>query len=506
MNFKLVDQSRRNTRYIVRVYLITIVVMLAGIVISLSRNWIDKIKTTEVTLLHNASMVSGMLDASLQDALKLLEITQRDLQEAIFEQDSDASAIKIHRLLRNSILQFGQYKRDDVFGRLFYIDKGGKIVAQSADSSLPDINVSDRRYFREIQNNPELKFAIGNLVTARVTGVEVFHMAVPLHDRQGNFNGVLAQQIKVDDLSSLINLTYSDKSGMFQSLLPDGQVVFIYPRSDTGSSEPDLQSNQAYIQRINSLNQQRGYLESGSGFGTNISAFMKSPDFGLITMASVPLAGVVSGYFSDQMYLLIYGAVAVVVVSVLFWLFYQKSIDFHLMQERSIRDALTGLYNRRGLDEELPDLMRQSQRNNEPISVLFIDIDYFKHLNDQFGHESGDQVLIRLSRLLENQLNRPLDFLCRWGGEEFVIVLPGTNEVGAIHVGKRILREVSIMPTGLASSPEQKITVSIGLSSMVVDQFNAMDDLVDQADKAMFQAKNCGSNCLIVFGSATQNA
>jgi diguanylate cyclase (GGDEF)-like protein len=480
--------------------------MVAGMVISLSRNWIDRAKSTEETLLHNASMVSGMLDASLQDALKLLEITRRDLQEASFEHSRDASKTMIHRLLRNSVVQFGQYKRDEIFGRLFYMDKVGKIVAQSADSPLPDINVSDRRYFREIQNNPGLKFAIGNLVTARVTGVEVFHMAVPLYDRQGNFNGVLSQQIKVADLSNLINLTYSDKSGIFMSLLPDGQVVYVYPGRHVDSFEPDLQSGQIFLERINGLNQQRASLRTGSGFGSTVSAYMKSPGFGLTTVASVPLASVISGFLSDQIFLLIYGVVAVAFVSVLFWLFYQRSMAFHLMQEHAIHDALTGLYNRRGLDEQLPDLMRQSQRNKEPISVLFIDIDFFKHLNDQFGHESGDQVLIRLSRLLENQLNRPLDFLCRWGGEEFVIVLPGTNKAGAIHVGKRILREVSIMPTGLASSPEKKVTVSIGLSSMVVDQFNAMDDLVDQADKAMFQAKDSGRNCLIVFGGASQNA
>jgi diguanylate cyclase (GGDEF)-like protein len=509
MALKLIDHSRRNTRFIVWIYTITIVVMLAGMLISLARNWIDRVKTTEETLLHNASMVSGMLDASLKDALKLLEITRRDLQEATFEHSRDARnarEIMIHRLLRNSVSQFSQYKRDDVFGRLFYMNKTGKIVAQSADSPLPDINVSDRRYFKEIQNNPALKFAIGNLVTARVTGVAVFHMAVPLRDHQGKFIGVLAQQINVDDLSNLINLTYSDKSGMFMSLLPDGQVVFVYPGSHDASSEPDLPSGQILLEQINGLNLQRACLRTGNGFGSTVSAYMKSPSFGLTTVVSVPMASIISSYLSDQAYLLIYSAVAVVVVSVLFWLFYNKSIAFHLMQERSIHDALTGLYNRRGLDEALPDLMRQSQRNKEPVSVLFIDIDYFKHLNDQFGHESGDQVLICLSRLLENQLNRPLDFLCRWGGEEFVMVLPSTTEAGAIHVGQRILDAVRNMPTGLGAPLEQNITVSIGLASMVVDQFNAKDDIIDQADKAMFQAKNSGRNCLIVFSCENQNA
>lgn len=503
MALKLVDHSRRNTRFIVWVYTITIVVMLAGMLISLTRSWIDRVKTTEETLLHNASMVSGMLDASLKDALKLLEITRRDLQDTNFEQ---ASELKIHPLLRNSAAQFGQYKRDDVFGRLFYMDKVGKIVAQSANSPLPDINVSDRRYFREIQSNPGLEFAVGNLVRARVTGVEVFHMAIPLRDHQGKFNGVLAQQIKVDDLSNLINLTYSDKSGTFLSILPDGQLAFVYPGGRVDISENDIQPYQTLLKQIDDLNQQRASLRSGTGFRSRVVAFMKSPATGLTTVASMPLAGVITGYLLDQMYLLIYGVVAVIIVSVLFFLFYKKSIAFHSMQECSVHDALTGLFNRRGIDEELPELIRQSQRNKEPISVLFIDIDFFKQLNDQFGHESGDQVLIRLSRLLENQLNRPLDFLCRWGGEEFVMVLPSTTEAGAIHVGQRILDAVRNMPTGLGAPLEKNITVSIGLASMVVDQFNAKDDIIDQADKAMFQAKNSGRNCLIVFSCENQNA
>jgi two-component system chemotaxis family response regulator WspR len=204
-------------------------------------------------------------------------------------------------------------------------------------------------------------------------------------------------------------------------------------------------------------------------------------------------------FIADQMYLLLYIVVAGGLVTVFFYLFYKKSVAYQQMQNRSVHDNLTGLYNRRGLDEVLPELIRQSQRQQEPISVLFIDIDHFKWFNDHCGHEAGDQVLSNLARLLQRHLKRPLDFACRWGGEEFVIVLPNTDEAGAVHLAETILVAVRRMSTAKESLAKSQITVSIGISSMIVTPENIQDDLIDQADKAMFSAKNNGRDQLVVY-------
>ena len=492
----LKDHVLKIRRNVIWLYLLTLCVMLIGSGIALSRNWIDQLRSAETSLLHHASMVSAIVDASLVDALKLLEFTQRDLQAFNIEQMPPE---KIHEVLHASMDKFGFNHQDEVFGRLFFMDRAGNIVAQNAEGVLPLLNISDRRYFRELQKEPVPRFSIGDMVTARVTGTSVFHMAVPILNRQGQFVGLLAQQIKIQDLSRIIELSHSQNSDHFYSFLSDGRIAFMYPsqlhpeRSNFNEMSEDL-----YSQTIKNVSP-RGNFTLGRSINSSIVGYMTSPDFGLITVATLPTVYLLHQFIADQMYLLLYIVVAGGLVTVFFYLFYKKSVAYQQMQNRSVHDNLTGLYNRRGLDEVLPELIRQSQRQQEPISVLFIDIDHFKWFNDHCGHEAGDQVLSNLARLLQRHLKRPLDFACRWGGEEFVIVLPNTDEAGAVHLAETILAAVRRMSTAKESLAKSQITVSIGISSMIVTPENIQDDLIDQADKAMFSAKNNGRDQLVVY-------
>jgi diguanylate cyclase (GGDEF)-like protein len=182
------------------------------------------------------------------------------------------------------------------------------------------------------------------------------------------------------------------------------------------------------------------------------------------------------------------------------WLFYRYAIKNTLAMELSHLDSLTHLKNRRALDSELPTLWKESIRSQKPISALFIDIDHFKIFNDSYGHERGDKALQAVANTIKSSINRPLDLCCRWGGEEFVAVLPNTDEYGAILLANTILAAVRALRFNFIPDINLQISVSIGVATMLVTESNKTDDLIDMADKAMYMAKQKGRDGYVVYG------
>jgi diguanylate cyclase (GGDEF)-like protein len=151
-------------------------------------------------------------------------------------------------------------------------------------------------------------------------------------------------------------------------------------------------------------------------------------------------------------------------------------------------DALTGLANRRTLDEAFQREIARAERLGECLSVIIGDLDHFKSINDQYGHVTGDQVLARAAAVFGSQL-RPYDLAARYGGEEFVLLLPGTSTDGAIAIAERIRKEVAEIK--VPSCPRQ-ITVSLGVASWMTGE--APEELVARADAALYNAKSTGRN------------
>lgn len=167
------------------------------------------------------------------------------------------------------------------------------------------------------------------------------------------------------------------------------------------------------------------------------------------------------------------------------------------LQQTSITDPLTGLYNRRHFTSIFHTLTSQVQRSNKPISILFIDIDDFKSINDNFGHSTGDQVLAQLSDILQESL-RPYDLPVRWGGEEFLLLLPEVSEKRAQEIADRLRKKSMAV---LSARFSLKITLSIGVASY--DQQDTLDSFVDKADQSLYAAKVLGKN-QVVSWSAVQ--
>jgi len=160
----------------------------------------------------------------------------------------------------------------------------------------------------------------------------------------------------------------------------------------------------------------------------------------------------------------------------------------------SMRDQLTGSPNRRSFDNRLELEWERAIREKEPISVFMIDIDRFKLYNDTFGHPQGDAALKVVATTIRQSLNRSTDFTARWGGEEFVVLLPNTDSAGAVNIAEkiRVSIENAVVPCG--DERGKKVTISIGISTWIPEKGCLASDFILAADGALYQAKAAGRN------------
>jgi diguanylate cyclase (GGDEF)-like protein len=166
-----------------------------------------------------------------------------------------------------------------------------------------------------------------------------------------------------------------------------------------------------------------------------------------------------------------------------------------LLHELSSIDGLTGLPNRRSLDERLQNEWKTAMRYKSPLSLLMMDIDYFKKYNDFYGHQQGDDCLKGVASALEGTLRRQTDFLARYGGEEFVYLLPDTDEVGVKQYVDHVLKSVrDLQAPHKESDVSDVVSVSIGVATAIPKPGAQELELLALADKAMYQAKRDGRN------------
>jgi diguanylate cyclase (GGDEF)-like protein len=166
---------------------------------------------------------------------------------------------------------------------------------------------------------------------------------------------------------------------------------------------------------------------------------------------------------------------------------YQQHLEY-----QSQIDSLTGLFNRRAFEKKIHEEFERSKRYHNPLSVLIFDLDNFKNINDTYGHHGGDAALVKISETLR-EMTRQSDFSARFGGEEFVMILPETDQDNAFQVANKIHGAVRSSSFGTTNRPFA-LTVSIGVSSSSTRAYSTWREMLDDADKAMYLAKNTGKD------------
>ncbi|MBD2189952.1 GGDEF domain-containing protein [Pseudanabaena sp. FACHB-723] len=168
-------------------------------------------------------------------------------------------------------------------------------------------------------------------------------------------------------------------------------------------------------------------------------------------------------------------------------------------------DALTQIANRRCFNERITIEWQRLHREQQPLSLLMFDVDYFKRYNDLYGHQIGDECLIKIAQAVDNLLHRSADLVARYGGEEFIVILPNTNLKGAITVAEHVhqaIRDLQIPHQD--SSVSNIVSVSVGITSEIPSLARSPYDLIHQADQALYDAKQQGRNCSVLFTPSVQ--
>lgn len=163
-----------------------------------------------------------------------------------------------------------------------------------------------------------------------------------------------------------------------------------------------------------------------------------------------------------------------------------------LLRRISQVDGLTGIANRRRFDQQLELDWRNCCRAQEPLSLLMLDIDYFKQYNDEFGHLAGDECLRQVASTMQQAIGRPYDLLARFGGEEFAVLLPRTDLTGAQYLAQNMLQKITQLAIPHPLTPGGIVTLSAGLSSTVPQEQHQPRQLLQQADQLLYKAKQQG--------------
>lgn len=165
------------------------------------------------------------------------------------------------------------------------------------------------------------------------------------------------------------------------------------------------------------------------------------------------------------------------------------------LQRLSSLDGLTGIANRRQFDETMEKEWQRGRREQQPLSLVLIDIDYFKPFNDTYGHQKGDECLQKVAKALEESVHRPADVVARYGGEEFAVILPSTDNKAALALTDRFrdaVRGLDIAHEVSGAAPI--VTISAGVATLVPAEPLGVETLINLADKALYQAKEHGRN------------
>lgn len=484
----------------------TLTVLLVGLgtAFALYQNWQIRLETSQLHLIRSADMANMLVDGSLLDVTKALDASKRELETAL---DKGALTPQLaYLILMRSNQGLTVHDQTKPVKLRFWIGADGRLVARSDEYPKESVDYSDRLYFNDLLTHPERKWSIGPLVWAPAPQQWVFHVAIAMRNRRGQFEGVLVQQILKSELNIALE-KYMDPNEL-------GQVMAQFSRGAVSlnfrglSEQTDIPVTvlQAWTHDAMASGARKGShvgaLPSGGLSGRRLVAFAKSPLFGLVTFATLPMGTLIRSFLWENHFFLIFVALGMLFVITIFHQVYRIALQLTIAVDKSLHDPLTKLHNRRALDETLPHLLGASQRGQIPVSVLFMDIDFFRRFNEEFGHETGDLALVAVANALRTCCRRPLDLLCRWGGEEFVAVLPDTNAAGAEKVAVDMLQAVRNIALQSPTGQAMHLTCSIGSVTATVTQANRTDDLIDCADKAMQAAKRGGRNQHAVWPSA----
>ena len=442
-----------------------------------------------------------------QTSKNLLQVLERDIGRNIEMYDLSIQAAadnlrapgvaEANPQLRQLIL-FDRAATARDMGVMLVIDEHGDTIADIDAVPPRKSNSADREYFQVHKARSGLGLYVGRPIVSRLTGERMLPFTRRINKPDGTFAGVVLGSVKLSYFTHLferINLGRNDAINLY---LRDGTRVMRQPyvESDLGANIASATIFKSFVRE-----------HSGSFIETSVRdgverhyTFTQIGDLPLILNVALSTDEIEAEWRTKS--LVIGGVVLVlcgltIALSLLFGRELRRREAMQAELERlSLTDPLTRLPNRRAFESAGARGREVTHYKGRSLSLLIVDADHFKRFNDRYGHQVGDEVLQGLARCLSASVHRPDDLVCRVGGEEFAVLLPDTDQMGALRIAEKVHAEVSMLVIGSAGIEAGAITVSIGLAAVVLDgmEATALTNIYRLADAALYEAKAGGRN------------
>ncbi|MCU0073887.1 diguanylate cyclase [Pseudomonas koreensis] len=449
---------------------------------------------------RSATTIAQLIDADVLRTVELYDLTLQGLIAAAQRDDLKSVSPQIRHLALFDRSTTARFKGD-----ILLLDKHGEVIADSSRVEPLPGNFADRDYFLAHAFNRDTGMFISRPFKPRCDCDDANQWRISFSRRissdTGEFLGVAVASMKLDYFDQLFNSLDIGIDSTLNIINNDGILL---------AQKPYLQSDsigKSFAARPNVVRILRD--SGGNGSFSSISSMdYQQRLYTYSRVGNLPLTVIVA-LSSDEVFgawkrtaILISGATGVLCIGLL-WLTWLLARELRLrhraereLAQLAATDALTGVANRRMLDQSLRHEWFRAQRSGKPLSLLMVDADHFKAFNDRHGHQAGDQALRELARVITANVRRPADLVARYGGEEFSVILAETDGVGAQQIAEHIRAAVEQLPS--VNEGQSPMTVSIGISTWTATSEISLEQLLFAADRALYQAKEGGRNRVVV--------
>ena len=390
--------------------------------------------------------------------------------------------------------------------------KDGTWMVNSQNVLRRNLNNADREYFKYHQNNAERGPYIGPPIRSKSTGDWIITVSRRINLPDGRFGGVALATIDMKYFKVFYNKFSIGERGAIY--LASGKGILLLRRPfDEKMLGQDISQFPLFKDHLSKRDIGTALITSKLDGVTRINSYRRVGEYPLVVSAALSQDEVLENWRSDVYIQLFVGGVLVLIISYLGYRMVRQinlrskieqdlmltGIELELINETLARlarqDGLTGLANRRHFDDLLMWEFKRAQREEGSLGLIMIDVDFFKQYNDVYGHVVGDECLRKIGKVVAYSMRRPGDLAARYGGEEMVVLLPGTDLAGTLAVAENIRGAVEAMGIAHAGNPLGIVTVSIGVEAFSpVYLENQPVELVLAADKALYKAKESGRN------------
>ncbi|MGF6776009.1 diguanylate cyclase (GGDEF)-like protein [Paraburkholderia sp. GAS334] len=430
-----------------------------------------------------------------RDTARNLEVYDLSLQ-AVIEGLQQPGVMELPPAIRQMVL-FDRSATAKDLGSLLVINAAGNVIIDSQAVPPRGLNISGRDYFRVHRDSANVGLYISKPFVPPFSGESAsIALSRRLSNPDGSFAGVVAGTMRLSYFRRLFEGMNLGEGGSMALMLADGTMLMRRP-FDEKIIGRNLQGTANYTRFTQS--------PSGDFFGTAAIdgvprwyAFRHIAGFPMILDVAIATRDIYAEW-RHRAWILGSLMAAVDVALVTLAVLFSQQLRRRMEAEEELRmlartDGLTGLHNRRAFEEIVETEWRRAQRTGRPLSMLMLDVDNFKGFNDLYGHSAGDDALVAVARCIAGKARRPGDSAVRYGGEEFIVLLPNTGEAGAARIAESIRAAVQALQMRHVAGAHHVLTISIGIASTEKQRFGTCRAMINAADTALYEAKDTGRN------------